>query len=191
MRRSKAEKVRHKAQIDLAAQEAGEGALTNARAMGVEVGKQVEYVDMTGGCTRFGVVRKLHRRSVEIELSAAGLFKGGEDMVIREDEVPYGHIVRVLGDGRLTQSMLGSNSVKAEAPKREAPKREEGYTKCDFCNGRIYEVIKTTKGLYALCRSHAEVPEEGPAFKYKRLGLIFETFRAWPKPKAENESSSP
>ncbi len=175
-RRGFVQKARKKAEIDLAADEAGEGALAKAREMGVTVGKHVEYIDMNK-CTRYGVVRKLHRRSVEIELTAYGLMKGGEDCIIREDEVPYGHIVKVLGDGRLSQPKdKPSNNV------RVAPERKNGYAKCDFCGGQIYEVISTSKGLHALCRSHAEIPDEGPAFKYG-LGLLFETYRAWPKPK--------
>ena len=100
MRRTIHGKLRQKAELNQAAEKVGEGAIKAAREMGVQVGKHVEYKDMEGGSRRFGVIRKLHRKSVEIELSTKGLLSSGE-FIIHKAEVPYGHVLQVIGDGQL------------------------------------------------------------------------------------------
>ena len=153
------------------------GARTAAREMGVAVGKQVRYYD--GNTERYGVVRAIHVWSVEIELTAGGLLAGGENMVVREDEIPYSGVRKVLGDGRLAVRVAA-----ASAARQVAPERKGGYVGCDFCKSAIYEVLATTRGIKALCKAHSLVSEDetkSPTFKFQ-LGLIQQTYRAWPVP---------
>ena len=153
------------------------GAESEARAKGIAVGKRIRYV--TDGVEHYGVVRSLHPRSVVIELSATGMMTGGEDIIVREDEIPFAGVCEILGDGRLAQPKPEKQSAPPMAPKRERP-----YATCDFCDQPIHEVERIKgRGLVALCREHAKGPtdEEPVPFKFK-LGLKYETWHAWPKP---------
>lgn len=172
----KANKLLKQAQLMLASKN-NPGARTKAREDGVKPGTRIRYLD-GDGVARYGVVRSTHVRSLVVELSAGSLMKGGEDIIIRTDEIPFANVKEILGEGRLAQPKSASKPTTAMAPARE-----QGYLHCDFDDNAIYEVLRTSKGLRALCRDHAKGPtEDEPApFKF-RLGLIFETFHAWPKP---------
>ena len=155
------------------------GAEKTARENGIAVGKRVRY-ELDG--ERYGVVKSLHPRSVVVELSAGNMLTGGEDIVVLTDEIPFSSVREVLGDGRLAQPKPPEKRMLYVAPRRE-----KLYTTCDHCGSAIFEVLRVKgRGLVALCRGHAQGPthDEPAPFKY-RLGLIYETFRSWPRPTEE------
>lgn len=165
MRRSKANKIQKTAELMLAAKEAP-GARTDAREMGVSVGKRVRYKD-SNLSERYGVVRELHVRSVIVELTAAGLIKGGENMIVHEDEIPYANVLEVLGDGRLAERIAEPEATPSPPP------REDGYEKCDVCGKKPFMVLLYPKrGLTALCRTcYGSANADEPPVRFK-LGLI-------------------
>lgn len=182
--RSKADKLRKKAELILAAKE-NPDARKDAKVNGIDVGKRVRYV--VDGVERYGVVQQIHLRSVIVELSAVGLLKDGEDILVRKkDEIPFAGVLEILGDGRLAQPL-----AVGKPPLPMAPRRDKPYTTCDFDDSAISEVLNVKgRGCVALCRDHAKGPtdDEPAPFRF-RLGLIFETYQNWPRP-TEQELSA-
>lgn len=158
------------------ASEENPGARTEARKNGIAIGAYIRY--LTNGVEHYGVVRSLGINSIVVELSAAGLMKGGEDIIVREDEIPYAGVQEILGEGRLAQP-----KPTEKAPLPMAPPRDKFYLHCDFDGAAIFEVVRTKTGLIALCKNHAKGPtnDEPLSFKFK-LGLLIESWSAWPKP---------
>jgi hypothetical protein len=190
-----ADKLRRAGELVHAAKENPE-ARREAHANGIAVGKRVRYYENDGGrpgVEHYGVVNAVNPLSVVIELSAAGMLKGGEDIIVREEEVPFANVREILGDGRLAQRK--PTEEKRALP--VAPARDKPYSTCDFCGSAIFEVLDVKgRGLVALCRNHAKGPtdDEPTTFKFK-LGLSSgpagkgSTWKVWPKP-TEQELSA-
>src|SRR5437867_12191747 len=107
MRRSRANKLKAKAELALAHDPT---ARHEIKGQGLAVGKRVLYYgegEPPMGATRYGTVKEMHLKSVEIEVTVGGKhLKGGENAVIRRDEVPYARIVEIVGDGQLANPAL-------------------------------------------------------------------------------------
>jgi hypothetical protein len=142
-----------------------------AKREGIEVGARVAYE--FGGGSRYGVVREMHHKGVDIEQTAGGLLPGGENMVVRDDKmVPFANIHEVLGPGRLAVRVPETKKSASPPP----PPREKGYEKCDIgdCEKRpamAYQVRKYDREIkelgmlglphiVALCKEHDEQYEE-------------------------------
>lgn len=178
MPRNRATKLRQAADLENLTRQNPKGR-TNARIMGVELGKFVRYKDADGR-EHFGTVFKVHQKTVEIEQTAERLFAGGENRVIREEEVPFGLVLEVLGDHPIAVRAPATPSKPPEAP----PKRKEGYLTCDVrrCEKKPVAVLwYVKKGLVALCREHYGLPGEVVPWRFKLDVICHE----WKVPSSE------
>ena len=204
----------------LHAQEEKKDAHQAAKESNLTVGKRIRY--QVQGVEHYGVIQqvlhpviqakgtrgdKLSKRidKLVVELNGAGLIRGGEDLLIREDEISFADVVEVLGEGRVAQP-------QPSTPKRglpPAPAREGGYPACDIgkCEqtpAKVYAIRKSDMKLLelgpmqlvALCREHDEPYEEahgeGKTFVDAtipliwKMGVVVNEF-AVPKPKVTDE----
>lgn len=195
------------------AQKSDPEAHTAAKALGVKVGKRVRYTNESG-FDRFGVVRELSRIRIEskyvdsavIELNAAGLFKNGENIVVRADEIALAKIQEVLGDGQLAHP-----DPKPVKPLPPPPPRASGYEFCDMGNCEeppaFAVVIRKfdpeindlgPRQIVALCKGHYSPYREQTDDKGNVVPIIPEHWRmgvAWevyvvPKPGVNDADSS-
>lgn len=163
---SKANRISKKATLELAHDDE---ARREAKRLGLEVGKRIRYVsgETHAKVEHFGVVRVLHHKSIEVELTMAGVVRNGQLIVIRDDEIPYADVREVLGDGVLAVREF-RGAVKSKLPM--APPRQEGsYEFCDMprCEEppvRAYVLRKYDddigelgpRHIVAICKLHME-----------------------------------
>src|SRR5437867_5979952 len=204
MRRSRANRIRAKAEMELAHQQNPE-ARREIKVQGLTVGKRVLYHgEGEPTATRYGTVKEMHVKSVEIEITVGNIMLGGENAVIRKDEVPYTRIVEIVGEGRLADPTLEPawNKEHKHGGPTPAPPRAEGYGECELGGKRgcsespykAYSIRKLDKEtgqlgptrIIAICKSHDEpyVQANGQGKDYEpahipllwNLGVVFDEF---------------
>jgi len=202
MPRLKSDKLKEKARLVLA-HKASPTARKEVKSNGVAVGSYIRYLSL--GTERHGVVRKIHRLGVDVELVAGKLLPGGENIVVREETVAFADVKEVLGQRRLAERPPG-NPVVWPLP----PPRPEGYTFCDIgnCEGRPVHAFAMQKydeevgelgpmRILAVCKAHNERYKEGSKNEsghiplHWKLGVVFNEWRIPPPdPNAERESEN-
>lgn len=202
MRRSRANRLKVKAELELAHDPT---ARHEIKGQGLVVGKRVLYHgEGEPKATRYGTVKEMHLKSVEIEITVGNIMTGGENAVIRRDEVPYARITEIVGDGRLADPALEPawNKEHKHGGPGPAPPREEGYDECELggkrgCGEKPYKAFTIRKldketgilgpsRIIAVCRSHDEpyVQANGQGKDYEpahipllwQLGVVFEEY---------------
>ena len=212
MRRSRANQFKAKAEMALAHDPE---ARREIKGQGLTVGKRVLYYgEGEPAATRYGTVREMHLKSVEIEVTVGNIMTGGENAVIRKDEVPYARITEIVGDGRLADRTLEPtwNKPHEHGGPGPAPPRSEGYEECELggkrgCGERPYKAYSIRKldretgvlgpsRIIAICKPHDEpyVESKGQGKDHEpahipllwQLGVVFEEYTI-PREKGETD----